>query len=122
AGAPVSCTITIPQTGSGEARSVTLVLQNVSGGGIALIDAHGVLVQTIGRVYRNCRIDLPGGTLVVTSLELRNTQAIRLPNGKTVNRLGCLFINLPHAMLAAVQRYITKLEREQNARASGRLG
>ena len=122
AGAPVSCTVTIPQEGSGEARLVTLVLQNVSGGGIALIDEHGVLEQTIGRVYPNCRIDLPGGTLVVTSLELRNTQAIRLPNGKTVNRLGCLFINLPHAMLAAVQRYITKLEREQNARASGRLG
>lgn len=122
AGAPVSCTVTIPQEGSGEARLVTLVLQNVSGGGIALIDEHGVLEQTIGRVYPNCRIDLPGGTLVVTSLELRNTQQVRLPNGKTANRLGCLFIDLPHAMLAAIQRYITKLEREQNARAAGRLG
>lgn len=121
AGAPVSCTITIPQTGAGEARSVTMVLQNVSGGGIALLDAQGVLDQTIGRIYRNCRIDLPGGTLVVTSLELRNTQQVRLPNGQHANRLGCLFIDLPHAMLAAVQRYITKLEREQNARAAGRL-
>ena len=122
AGAPVSCTITIPQTDSGEGRPVTLVLQNVSGGGIALIDAQGVLDQTIGRIYRNCRIDLPGGALVVTSLELRNLQEIRLPDGKTANRLGCLFLDLPHVMLAAVQRYISKLEREQNARASGRLG
>ena len=122
AGPPVSCTITIPQTGPGEARTVSLVLQNVSGGGIALIDSEGLLDPTIGRVYRNCRIDLPGGTLVVTSLELRNAQQIRLPNGQNANRLGCLFIDLPHAMLAAVQRYIAKLEREQNARASGRLG
>lgn len=121
AGVPVSCTITIPQPGSGEGRPVTMVLQNVSGGGIALIDAHGVLEPTIGRVYRNCRIDLPGGTLVVTSLELRNAQQVRLPNGQPANRLGCLFVDLPHAMLAAIQRYITKLEREQNARASGRL-
>lgn len=121
AGAPVSCSITIPQSGPGEACAVTMVLQNVSGGGIAMIDAHGVLDQTIGRVYRNCRIDLPGGTLVVTSLELRNAQQVRLPNGQYANRLGCLFIDLPHGMLAAVQRYITKLEREQNARAAGRL-
>lgn len=121
AGAPVSCTITIPQSGPGEARAVSLVLQNVSGGGIALIDSQGLLDPTIGRIYRNCRIDLPGGTLVVTSLELRNAQQVRLPNGQSANRLGCLFIDLPHAMLAAVQRYIAKLEREQNARAAGRL-
>ena len=122
AGAPVSCTITIPQSGPGEVRAVSLTLQNVSGGGIALIDSQGLLDPTIGRIYRNCRIDLPGGTLVVTSLELRNAQQVRLPNGQSANRLGCLFIDLPHAMLAAVQRYIAKLEREQNARAAGRLG
>ena len=118
---PVHCTITIPQVNTSEPRSVNVVLQNVSGGGIAIIDEHGVLDQTIGRIYKNCRIDLPGGTLVVASLEIRNAQEIRLPNGKHVRRLGCLFIDLPHAMMAAVQRYITKLEREQNARAAGRL-
>ena len=121
AGPPVSCSITIPQTGPGETRLVTLVLQNVSGGGIALIDRHGVLEPTIGRVYHNCRIDLPGGALVVASLELRNAQQVVLPDGQRANRLGCLFIDLPQGMLAAVQRYITKLEREQNARAAGRL-
>ncbi|GAC1410542.1 MAG: flagellar brake protein [Burkholderiaceae bacterium] len=118
---PASCTITIPQPGDDEPCSVTIVLQNVSGGGIALIDEHGALDQTIGRVYRNCRIDLPGGTLVVASLQLRNAQKVRLANGKHVWRLGCLFIDLPHTTLAAVQRYITKLEHEQNARLAGRV-
>ncbi len=118
---PVSCNITIPQLSTSETRSINVVLQNVSGGGIAIIDEHGVLDQTIGRIYKHCRIDLPGGTLVVASLEIRNVQEIRLPNGKHVRRLGCLFVDLPHAMLAAVQRYITKLEREQNARAAGRM-
>ena len=118
---PVNCSITIPQVSTSETRSVSVVLQNVSGGGIAIIDEQGLLDQTIGRIYKNCRIDLPGGTLVVASLEIRNVQEIRLPNGKHVRRLGCLFVDLPHAMMAAVQRYITKLEREQNARAAGRM-
>lgn len=119
---PVNCSITIPQISTSETRSISVVLQNVSGGGIAILDEHGLLDQTIGRIYKDCRIDLPGGTLVVASLEIRNVQELRLPNGKHVRRLGCLFVDLPHAMMAAVQRYITKLEREQNARAAGRLG
>lgn len=117
---PVSCTITIPGIGAGEPHEHTMVLQNVSGSGIALIDEFSILGDTIGRVYHNCRIDLPGGSLVVASLELRNAHQIQLANGKTVRRLGCLFVDMPHAMLAAIQRYISRLEREQNARAAGR--
>ncbi|MES2831571.1 MAG: flagellar brake protein [Pseudomonadota bacterium] len=119
---PVSCSITIPKISDTSIMSVTVTLQNVSGGGLALIDEHGVLDHTIGRIYRDCRIDLPGGTLVVASLELRNAQEIRLPNGRHVCRLGCLFVDLPHGMMTAVQRYISKLEREQNARSTGRMG
>jgi c-di-GMP-binding flagellar brake protein YcgR len=120
---PASCTISIPQDDSDLAvHTIRLVLHNVSGGGVAVIDEHAALDGTIGHVYRNCRIDLPGGTLVVATLQLRNLQELRLPNGKQVRRMGCVFVDLPHAMLAAIQRYITKLEREQNARAAGRLG
>ena len=117
---PVSCTITIPGASSTEPCTHTMVLQNVSGSGIALIDEFSILDDTIGRVYHNCRIDLPGGSLVVASLELRNAHQIELANGKTVRRLGCLFVDMPQAMMAAIQRYISRLEREQNARAAGR--
>jgi len=119
---PVSCSITIPKVSDTSIMSVTVTLQNVSGGGLALIDEYGVLDHTIGRIYRDCRIDLPGGTLVVASLELRNAQEIRLLNGRHVWRLGCLFMDLPHGMMTAVQRYISKLEREQHARSTGRMG
>lgn len=115
--APVCCTITIPQSDNGAARSVNVVLQNVSGGGVAIIDENCILDSTIGKIYENCRIDLPGGTLVVATLEIRNVQEIDRPNGKRVRRMGCLFVNLPQQMLAAVQRYIAKLERDHNARA-----
>jgi c-di-GMP-binding flagellar brake protein YcgR len=99
--------------------TVVLTLQNVSGGGIAMVDEKKLLDPTIGRIYKDCRIDLPGGTLVVATLQIRNAQEITLANGKSIRRLGCLFLDLPKSMMNAVQRYITKMEREQNAKATG---
>jgi c-di-GMP-binding flagellar brake protein YcgR len=116
---PVRCTIPIQRELGTE--TVTLTLQNVSGGGVALMDDKKILDTTLGTIYRDCRIHLPGNTVVVTALEVRNWQDITLPTGKQVRRIGCLFNELPPAMLAAIQRYITKLEREQNAKRSGML-
>lgn len=100
-------------------RIITLPLHNISGGGIALMDEQKLLNPTIGFIYPDCRIQLPSGTLVQTALEIRNTRDLTLTNGKNTRRVGCRFVNLPSAMLNAVQRYITSLEREQNARHAG---
>ncbi|MBC7499551.1 MAG: flagellar brake protein [Herminiimonas sp.] len=116
---PVRCTIHIPHTKDEVATTVSVALQNVSGGGLAIVDDKGQLDPTVGRIYNDCRIDLPGGTLVVAALQIRNMQDIKKNNGKIVRRLGCLFVELPKPMMAAIQRYITKLEREQNARSAG---
>jgi c-di-GMP-binding flagellar brake protein YcgR len=116
---PLRCTIQIPRDSDGGQTTVALPLQNVSGGGIAIIDEKRILDNTIGRTYKDCRIDLPGGSLVVATLEIRNSVDLNLPNGKSIRRIGCLFVQLPRPMLAAVQRYITKLERERNARSTG---
>jgi c-di-GMP-binding flagellar brake protein YcgR len=116
---PVRCTIHIPHDTNDGVSTVVVPLQNVSGGGIAIVDEKKVLDNTIGRIYKDCRIDLPGGSLVVATLQIRNSQDVTLANGRTIRRLGCLFVDLPHSMLAAVQRYITKLERERNAKATG---
>ena len=114
---PLRCTIQIID---GETvQPVTLSLLNVSGGGISVIDDHHQLDHTIGRIYRGCQIYLPGSTVVTTALEIRNSVDLRMENGKHSRRLGCLFNDLPKAMLAVIQRYITRLEREQNARNSG---
>lgn len=116
---PLRCTIQIPHEANGITSKVVVPLQNVSGGGIAMIDEHHLLDNTVGRNYNDCQIDLPGGTLIVATLQIRNSQEITLPNGKTIRRLGCLFVALPQTMMTAVQRYITKLERERNARETG---
>lgn len=112
--APVHCTI---ELSSDDGRqSVSLPLQNVSGGGIAVMDEKRQIDNTIGKIYTDCHIHLPGSTVIITTLQIRNSQDLRLDNGKTLRRLGCLFVGLPKPMLAVVQRYITKLEREQNAK------
>jgi c-di-GMP-binding flagellar brake protein YcgR len=116
---PLRCTIHIPHDAGDGFSTIVVPLQNVSGGGIAIVDEKKALDNTIGRIYKDCRIDLPGGSLVVATLQIRNSQEITLPNGKAIRRLGCLFVELPQSMLAAVQRYITKLERERNAKATG---
>ncbi|MES2534921.1 MAG: flagellar regulator YcgR PilZN domain-containing protein [Pseudomonadota bacterium] len=116
---PVRCTIRLQNDNGPDSAQITLALQNVSGGGIALIDETMALDDTVGRIYEQCRIDLPGASPIVTNLQIRNSRNVRLANGKTVRRLGCLFLDLPRPMMAAVQRYILNLEREQNARMSG---
>jgi len=114
---PVRCAIPLPgDLGHGV---VTLSLVDISCGGVAVIEDKQVLDETIGRKYENCRIELPGVSTVWTALQVRDCQEVVLPNGKRKRRLGFEFVNLPTAMLAAVQRYIMKLERDQNARKSG---
>ncbi|MGZ3158406.1 MAG: flagellar brake protein [Burkholderiaceae bacterium] len=115
----VRCEIQIPDELGTEMETITLTLQNVSGGGIAIIDDKKRLNNTPGFIYKDCRITLPGNTVVVTSLEVKNSQDLTLPNGKVSRRIGCLFYELSKPMLAAIQRFITKLEREQNAKATG---
>lgn len=113
------CTMTITHKPGDNAITVTVPVQNISAGGIGIIDETRTLDDTPGRIYENCRISLSGGPPVVATLEIRNTQDVTLANGKSVRRLGCLFVDLPKPMLAQIQRYITKLEREQNSRSAG---
>jgi len=117
---PVRCTITIPPDDS-DATGITVVvtLKDISCGGIALIDEKKVLDNTIGRLYEHCRLDLPGGPPLQVKLQVRNSTDLSLSNGRTPRKLGCMFVDLPKPALTAVQRYITKLERERNAKATG---
>lgn len=117
---PVRCTIRIPPDDEAgvEGTTVVVTLKDISAGGIAVIDEKKLLDNTIGRIYKDCRIDLPGAP-VTANLQVRNSIDLSLSSGKSIRKLGCMFVDLPKPMLAAVQRYITKLERERNAKATG---
>lgn len=114
---PVRALITVQTENGPEAHSFPLA--DISCGGIALLDHKMLLDNTAGKNYENCRIDLPEVGTVVTTLQVRNSIDMTLLNNKPNRRLGCEFINLQRGMLALVQRYITKLERERNARMAG---
>jgi len=115
---PVRCTIPFADADGNPAAPLVLPVYNVSGGGIAVVDEKKLLPSAVGTVFQKCRIDFPGSPVEVT-LQLMNSHDITLTNGKNTRRLGFMFVNLPNATVAAIQRYITKLEREQNARATG---
>lgn len=114
---PIFCMVPVKDD-NGDVNQVKTTLYNISGGGISIVDDKQLLDITQGRRYENCRIDLPGGMLTIT-LEIRNALEIKLSNGKSIQRLGCEFIEPSNAALGAVQKYITKLERDQNAKATG---
>jgi c-di-GMP-binding flagellar brake protein YcgR len=112
---PVRALIPVPMDGGNGGMSV-FALHDISVGGIALLDGKQLLETTIGRVIGGCRIELPEIGPIITSLEIRNSLDLTLLNHKTTRRLGCQFVDISRGGLAAVQRYITKLERERNAK------
>ncbi|QJE00949.1 flagellar brake protein [Massilia forsythiae] len=113
---PVRATITLPPELGGAS---VFPLADISCGGVAMLDNKHQLNAAIGTSYPGCRIDLPEIGPVTTTLLVRNAIELTLLNDKTTRRLGCQFLDISRANLAAVQRYITKLERERNARLAG---
>ncbi|NMM36028.1 MAG: flagellar brake protein [Glaciimonas sp.] len=114
---PVRCIISLPNDGT--ENVVTAVLQDISGGGIAIFDDSRTLNNTIGHIYKNCKITLPGIGVITTSLVVVNFQEQVLFNDKKRRRIACTFMDMPNSMLNMVQRYIGKLERELNAKRQG---
>ena len=114
---PVRVSIPLPlEMGGGIA---VFPLADISCGGIAILDNKLALGNTIGKDYLNCRIDLPEVGPVPMTLQIRNCIDMTLLNNKLNRRLGCAFVDLSRGGLAQVQRYITRLERERNARTAG---
>jgi c-di-GMP-binding flagellar brake protein YcgR len=105
-----------PELGGG---TQAFPLADISCGGIAILDNKIQLDNTIGQTFANCRIELPEIGPVTTALQVRNSLDLTLLNNKTNRRLGCQFVDISRGNMAAVQRYITKLERERNARLAG---
>ncbi|MFZ6872721.1 flagellar brake protein [Undibacterium sp. Di27W] len=100
-------------------ETLKLALVDISCGGIAILDERKVLDSTIGIIYEHCKLELPTIGLVDLVLQVRNSQDLILLNGKSNRRLGCQFINMSNGVLASIQRYIMKLERERNAKLTG---
>ncbi len=117
---PLRCTFRITQP-DGSFVTVITMLNNISAGGVGITDEKKLLSATPGVIYEDCQLELGDNTLVSVKLQVRDCKEFKMTNGKIVNRFGCQFIDIPRTVLAAIQRFITKLEREQNAKASGMM-
>lgn len=115
---PVKCTIQIPDATGKYVTTTVLQVSNISGGGIGVVDDKNRIPPDFSVDYPNCRLELPGSPVTLT-LRLKNAQNVTLNNGKKVRRLGFMFVNPPNSVETAIQRYITKLERERNAKNAG---
>lgn len=111
---PIRCSIVLEEESGFRSHEFSLV--DISCGGVALLDEKRVLDTTIGTEYSTCRIDFPSIGLIDVALQVRNSQDLTLLNGKTNRRLGLQFLNLSNSVLASIQRYIMKLERERNSK------
>ena len=103
---PLTCEI--PQSETGAARTEARV-RDISVEGVGLTDYPRGFHVAAGVRWQDCRIRLAElGTLVA------DLDVMRVVDGERP-RCGCRFRDLPPAMENLVQRYITRVEREQRA-------
>lgn len=106
---PVKCIITKP--GNGETDPITTHIVDISCGGAAIVDTSSRLRSEPGQILAECQLLLSETDRVVTTLEVRNTAQVSLPNGTVQRRLGCRFVDLPKDMAAKLQRFVMEIER-----------
>lgn len=112
---PVDCNI-IP--GSSK-KPVTLSIADISLGGICLTTEQQDIDCTVGKIYANCTIDLPGVGTINVALQVAHVTQQPSALGITRYRIGCAFVQPNYSAAALVQRYISQLEREEIAKKRG---
>jgi len=103
---PLTCEI--PPGAAGAARAEVRV-RDISVEGVGLTDYPREFPVAAGTRWQHCRIRLADLGTLVADLEV-----MRVVDGERP-RCGCRFRDLPPAMENLVQRYITRIEREQRA-------
>ncbi len=90
-------------------------VSNISAGGIGIIDKSASLPLQVDTVYDDCHLELGVATTVPVRLKVRSVKKEEQPNENHIHHFGCEFVETPRAVLAAIQKFILQLEREQNA-------
>ena len=116
--APLRCKMAVKRENSIEAFDLPLF--DISGGGLSLIAKIEKAEKfSLGELIPDCRLEIPGESVLSVNLRVREILKIELPNGDQQLRLGCEFVSLPGTRLTLIERYITRLERERKAKSTG---
>jgi len=98
------------------ARRASLRILDLSCGGVAMVSDAREPAYEPGTILEDCRIELPEVGVLNTALEVRNAGKHEEGARTSLRRYGCQFVSLPPALANAVQRYITRTERERALR------
>ena len=104
-GRPLMCRVPVGSAGA----TAAIRVRDICVGGVGLTDYGKDVPVATGTVWTGCRIELPGLGTLVGDLEVMHTAE------GDVRRCGCRFRALPLPMANLIQRYITRVEREQHA-------
>jgi c-di-GMP-binding flagellar brake protein YcgR len=107
---PVKCVI--PLTEGDKAETAEVVLEDISCGGIAVIDLQSTINFEVGTRYRNCLIELPEVGTARVDLRVKHVSET-LRGSNKVRRARCEYIDTLDSMLSLIQRYISKLEQKR---------
>lgn len=100
-------------------KSFELMLADISGGGVSLIALTGDIDYfPRDTLLKDCRLDITGEGVITANLRVRKVIELSTQSGHHSLRIGCEFVNLRGNYLAAIQRYITRIERERKATIS----
>ena len=116
---PIHCKLATANSG-GPAKTFELTLSDISGGGASLkgtTEMAGDFPRDV--LFQDCRLEIPGEGVILVNLRVRKVIEVSAQNGVHGLRIGCEFVNLPGSRLAFIERYITRIERERKALASG---
>ena len=111
--APVRCAVPLPEEKS--PSTVEVFLQDLSCGGMAVIDSNGRGNFEEGSIYENCCIVLPDIGTVNVSMRIIRVEAADtgLVHDLQSRRVSCEFVDAGENVLSLIQRYITRLELER---------
>lgn len=102
--APLKCIIPPVPLQSEKPDEITIL--DISVGGIALIcKEHNVKLEA-GKIYADCRIELPGTGTLVATIQVKNLFNVTSPSGATSKHAGCEFVQLDGKMSMLLQRYV----------------
>jgi len=104
----------------GQALDLQLRVIDISSGGLAvsLTDSMALLEP---HPYRNSTLQLPDTAPIALTLSVCSQYTQHLPNGNEGLRVGMQFTDLPRGADETIQRYIFRVDRQRNARKSGKF-
>lgn len=104
----------------GREQDFKLRVTDISGGGIGLSGpVEAIEYFPTSSHLDNCRLEIPGELTLLLNLRVRKAVEVSTSTGQHALRVGCEYVDLPGSRLGVIERYITRIERERKAKATG---